>query len=379
MEPKEDNLTSFELTEEQLEFGAMAREFCEKRVFPVTRDLDEKGIPENLLTEMNELGYLGFTIAEEYGGMGLDPFASSCIIEEFARANGGLVTLIAAHLSLGCKTVELFGSDEQKKQYLPQMAKGAITSFCLTEPGAGTDVFSIKAKAVADGDHYVLNGDKQFITSADIAKFFVVICGSDDGPTAFLVAGGSDGLAVGPPEKKLGIRSSKTCPVHFEDVIVPAENILGPKGKGLRVALSVLDYGRLGVAAGALGMAEQAFSEAVSYAQTRVQFGKPISQFQTTQFKFADMRVDIDSGRFLLYHALAKSAEGKRFSVEAAKAKLKNSEVACAVADENIQIHGGYGYTRDYNAERLWRDARITRIYEGTSEAMRMVIGSTYK
>ena len=372
-------MISFRLTDDQLEFGAMARKFCEKRVFPVTRDLDEEGLPESLLAEMNELGYLGFSISEEYGGMGLDPFASSCIIEEFARANGGLVTLLAAHLSLGCKTMELFGSEEQKKQYLPQMAKGAITSFCLTEPEAGTDVFAIKAKAEADGDHYVLNGDKQFITSADIAKFFVVICITDDGPTAFLVTRHSDGLTVGPPEKKLGIRSSKTCAVHLEDVKVPAENILGPKGKGLRVALTVLDYGRLGVAGGALGMAEQAFSEAVNYAQNRIQFGKPISKFQATQFKFADMRMEIDSGRFLLYHALAKSAEGERFSVEAAMAKLKTSEVACAVADENIQIHGGYGYTLDYNAERLWRDARITRIYEGTSEAMRMVIGSTYR
>jgi alkylation response protein AidB-like acyl-CoA dehydrogenase len=377
MESKEDS-TLFRLTDDQLKFGEMARDFCQKRVFPVTRDLDEEGIPEDLLTELNELGYLGLSISEDYGGMGLDPFAATCIIEEFARANGGLVTLLAAHLSLGCKTVELFGTEEQKKEYLPQMANGAITSFCLTEPAAGTDVFSIKARAQADGLQYVLNGDKQFITSADIAKFFVVICGSDDGPTAFLVPGDSEGLAVGPPEKKLGIRSSKTCAVHFDDVRVPAENILGPIGKGLRVALTVLDHGRLGVAAGALGMAEQAFSEAVAYAQSRVQFGKSIAKFQATQFKFADMRVEIDSGRFLLYHALAKYVEGVRFSVEAAKAKLKNSEVACMVADENIQIHGGYGYTLDYNAERLWRDARITRIYEGTSEAMRMVIGGSF-
>lgn len=372
-------MISFTLTDDQLEFGAMARDFCQKRIFPVTRKLDEEGIPESLLAEMNDLGYLGFSISEEYGGMGLDPFASNCIIEEFARANGGVVTLLAAHLSLGCKTIELFGTDEQKKKYLPQMAKGAITSFCLTEPDAGTDVFSIKAKAEADGSSYVINGEKQFITSADIAKFFVVICNTDDGPTAILVPGGADGLTIGPPEKKLGIRSSKTCSVHFEDVKVPAENILGSKGKGLRVALTVLDYGRLGVAGGALGMAEQAFTEAVAYAHSRVQFGKPIAKFQATQFKFADMRVDIESGRLLLYQALAKSAEGKRFSVEAAMAKLKNSEVACAVADENIQIHGGYGYTLDYNAERLWRDARITRIYEGTSEAMRMVIGSSCK
>jgi alkylation response protein AidB-like acyl-CoA dehydrogenase len=376
---KEVNLISLNLTDEQLELGMMAREFCEKRVFPVTRDLDENGISKDLLAELSELGYLGFSIAEEYGGMGLDPFAGSCIIEEFARANGGLVTLVAAHLSLGSKTVELFGNDEQKKQYLPQMATGAITSFCLTEPGAGTDVFSIQAKALPNDKGYVINGAKQFITSADIAKFFVVICKSEEGQTAFLVPRETEGLSVGTPEKKLGIRSSSTCPVTFEDVKVPAANILGPKGKGLRVALTVLDHGRLGVAAGALGMAEQAFFEAVDYAKNRVQFGKSIARFQATQFKFADMRVEIDSGRLLLYAALAKAAAGERFSVEAAKAKLKNSEVACMVADENIQIHGGYGYTQDYNAERLWRDARITRIYEGTSEAMRMVIGSAYR
>jgi alkylation response protein AidB-like acyl-CoA dehydrogenase len=367
------------LTDEQLEFGALAREFCEKRIHPVTRKLDEEGFPEELIAEMAELGYLGASISAEYGGMGLDLFSYACIIEEFARANGGLATLFAAHLSLGCKSVEVFGSEEQKKKYLPQMAKGAVTSFCLTEPNAGTDVLSIKAKAVPDGDYYVLNGEKQFITSADIAKFFVVFCKADAGPTAFVVDGDSEGLTVGSPEKKLGIRSSKTCPVHFEDVKVPAANILGEIGKGLRVALTVLDYGRLGVAAGALGMAEQAFSEAVSYAQDRVQFGKSISSFQATQFKFADMRTEIDASRYLLYRALAKAAEGGRFSFEAAVAKLKTSEVACDVADENIQIHGGYGYTQDYNAERLWRDARITRIYEGTSEAMRMVIGGAFR
>ncbi|MEW5994597.1 MAG: acyl-CoA dehydrogenase family protein [Candidatus Zixiibacteriota bacterium] len=372
-------MSSFRLTDEQLEFGRMAQKFCEKRVFPVTRKLDEEGLPDELLAELTDLGYLGASIPEQYGGMGVDPFSLACIIEEFARANGGLVTLVAAHLSLGCKTLELFGNEKQKQKYLPQMAKGGITSFCLTEPNAGTDVFSIEAKAESKGDYYILNGQKQFITSADIARFFVVFCKTENGPTAFLVERETDGLTVGPPEKKLGIRASTQCSVHFQDVTVPSDNMMGDIGKGLRVALNVLDYGRLGVAAGALGMAEQAFSEAVEYAQNRVQFGKSIASFQATQFKFADMRTEIDASRYLLYNALAKCCEGKRFSTEAAEAKLKASEVACIVADENIQIHGGYGYTQDYNAERLWRDARITRIYEGTSEAMRMIIGGEYR
>ncbi|UCE24601.1 MAG: acyl-CoA dehydrogenase family protein [Candidatus Zixiibacteriota bacterium] len=371
-------MTSLKLTDEQLECRNMAREFCQKRVYPVTRKLDEEGLPSELVAEMGKLGYLGCSIATEYGGMGLDPFAVACIIEEFARANAGLATLMAAHLSLGCKTMELYGSPEQKKKYLPEMAAGAITSFCLTEPNAGTDVLSIQAKAVPEEDHYILNGEKQFITSADVAKFFVVFCKAEKGPTCFIAERSAEGLSVGAPEKKLGIRSSKTCPVHFQDVKVPAGNMLGELGKGFRVALSVLDYGRLGVAAGALGIAEQAFDEAVDYTQNRVQFGKSISSFQATQFKFADMRVDIDASRYLLHHALQKAMDGERFSIEAAKAKLKASETASAVADENIQMHGGYGYTQDYNAERLWRDARITRIYEGTSEAMRMIIGGAF-
>ena len=332
-----------------------------------------------LLAELTKLGYLGASIPAEYGGMGVDQFALSRIIEEFARANGGLATLIAAHLSLGCKSMELFGNDEQKKKYMPQMADGGITSFCLTEPNAGTDVFSIQAKVEAKGENYILNGEKQFITSADVAKFFVVFCKAEKGPTAFIVERGSEGLTVGPPEKKLGIRSSKTCSVHFQDVTVPAANMLSEPGKGLRVALSVLDYGRIGVTAGALGIAEQAFSEAVEYARNRVQFGKSISSFQATQFKFADMRLEIDASRCLLYNAIAACYGAKRFTAEAAEAKLKASETASYVADQNVQIHGGYGYTQDYNAERLYRDARITRIYEGTSEAMRMIIGGAYK
>ncbi|MFQ6008644.1 MAG: acyl-CoA dehydrogenase family protein, partial [Candidatus Zixiibacteriota bacterium] len=346
-------MNSFKLTEEQLELGAQARVFCEKRIYPITRKLDEEGLPNDLLEELASLGYLGCSIPEEYGGMGIDPFALACIIEEFARANGGLATLIAAHLSLGCKTLELFGSEQQKQKYLTQAAMGGITSFCLTEPQAGTDVLSIEAKAKSNGDYYILNGVKQFISSADIARFFVVFCRAEKGPTSFLVERNTDGLTVGVPEKKLGIKSSKTCSVHFDDVKVPSENMIGGLGKGFRVALNVLDYGRLGVAAGALGMAEQAFSEAVEYAQSRVQFGKSISNFQATQFKFADMRTEIEASRYLLYHALSKSCEGKRFSVEAAMAKLKASEVASYVTDQNIQIHGGYGYTQDYNAERL--------------------------
>ncbi len=372
-------MISLKLTDEQLEYASTTRDFCKKRVFPVTRKLDEEGVPDDLLQEMAKLGYLGCSIAEEYGGMGVDPFSLACIIEEFARANGGLATLMAAHLSLGCKAVELFGSDEQKKTFLPKMAAGGITSFCLTEPNAGTDISAICTKAESNSDGFVINGEKQFITSADIAKFFIVFCKIEQRLSAFLVQRDAEGLSVGPPEKKMGIRSSKTCSVHFQDVKVSADRMIGEPGKGLRIALTVLDYGRVGVAAGALGMAEQAFTEAVEYTKNRIQFGKSISSFQATQFKFADMRVELDASRLLMYAALAKCCEGERFSIEAAKAKLKASETASFVGDENIQMHGGYGYIQDYNAERLYRDARITRIYEGTSEAMRMIIGGAYR
>jgi len=376
---KEEKLSLFGLTDEQREFGEMARDFCKKRLVPVARKFDEEGIPDEFMKELADLGYLGCSIPEQYGGMGVDLFSLISIIEEFSRASGGVATLVGAHLGLGCKSLEMFGNDEQKAKYLPQMAKGAITSFCLTEPNAGTDVFSIEAKAEGCEDCYILNGEKQFITSADIAKFYVVFCKTEKGPTAFIVERAFGGITVGRPEKKLGIKASKTCPVHFQDVKVPTENILGPIGKGLRVALSVLDFGRLGVSGIALGIAEQAFDEAVEFAQNRVQFGRTISSFQTTQFKLADMRVEIDAARYLLYYALSVAESGERFSLPAAKAKLKTSEVASFVADQSIQIHGGYGYTEDYNAERVWRDGRITRIYEGTSEAMRSIIGGMYR
>jgi alkylation response protein AidB-like acyl-CoA dehydrogenase len=372
-------LSLFTLTEDQLEFAAMTKQFCDKRIRPVARKLDNEGIPEEFLSELSELGYLGCSIPEEYGGMGIDNIALSLMVEEFAKASGGVATLVAAHLGLGCKSLEMYGNDKQKSTYLPKMAKGDITSFCLTEPNAGTDVFSIEAKAQAQGDSYILNGEKHFITSADIAKYFVVFCKTEKGPSAFIVERDAEGLSVGPHEKKLGQKASNACSVCFLDVKVPAENILGQMGKGLRIALSVLDFGRLGVAALALGIAEQAFVEAVDFAQNRVQFGKTIASFQATQFKFADMRTEIDAARYLFYYALGLSVEGKRFSVPAAEAKLKASEVASFVADQNIQMHGGYGYTEDYNAERLWRDGRITRIYEGTSEAMRTIIGGQFR
>lgn len=372
-------MSLFALTEDQLEFGAMTKQFCDKRIRPVARKLDNEGLSKEFLAELGELGYLGCSIPEDYGGGGIDIFSLAVMTEEFAKASGGVATLVAAHLGLGCKSVEMYGNDKQKAAYLPRMARGEIASFCLTEPNAGTDVFSIEAKAQAQDDTYILNGEKHFITSADIAKYFVVFCKTEKGPSAFIVERDAEGLTVGSHEKKLGQKASNACSVHFQDVKVPAENVLGPMGKGLRIALSVLDYGRLGVAALALGIAEQAFAEAVEFAQNRIQFGRSIASFQTTQFKFADMRTEIDAARCLLYYALGLSEEGKRFSIPAAEAKLKASEVASFVADQNIQIHGGYGYTEDYNAERLWRDGRITRIYEGTSEAMRNIIGGQFR
>jgi len=360
-----------------------AREFAEKRLYPNAEHFDrESKVPEELFKEMGDLGYFGMAIPETYGGMDLDPIAYALVIEEFARACAGLAITVSVHNSLVSGAIVRNGNDEQKERFLPRLAAGEIGAYSITEPDAGTDAGSLHLVAKSDGDDYVLNGSKVFVTSAGLAKIFVVFVSTDPdagskGISALIVENGAEGFEVGPPERKLGIKASDTRGLSFTDVRVPKTNRLGEEGQGLKIALSQLDYGRLGVAVQALGIGEAAFAEALKYSKERQQFGHPLCDFQAIQFKLADMRVKLDASRLLIDHAFRELMSGRRFTMQAAQAKLFASESANWVANEALQIHGGYGYMKEYPVERYFRDARITELYEGTSEAQRIVISRT--
>lgn len=360
-----------------------AREFAEKRLYPSAEHFDrESKIPEELFKEMGELGYFGMTIPDAYGGMELDPIAYALVVEEFARACAGLAITVSVHNSLAAGAIERNGNDEQKQQYLPRLAAGEIGAYSITEPEAGTDAGSVHLVAKSDGDDYVLNGTKVFVTSGGLAKIFVVFVSTDPeagskGLSALIVDAGTEGLEVGPPERKLGIKASDTRGLAFTDVRVPKTNRLGEEGEGLKIALAQLDYGRLGVAVQALGIGEAAFAEALKYSKERQQFGHPLCDFQAIQFKLADMRMKLDASRLMIDRAFREMMAKRRYTMAAAEAKLFASESANWVANEALQIHGGYGYMKEYPVERYFRDARITELYEGTSEAQRIVISRT--
>jgi alkylation response protein AidB-like acyl-CoA dehydrogenase len=357
-----------------------AREFAEKRLYPNAEHFDEaERLPDELLAELGELGYFGMLIPEEYGGMALEPVAYSLVIEEFARACAGLAITVSVHNTLVSSAIVHFGNEEQKKRFLPNLAAGKLGAYALTEPDFGTDASSIHLSARSDGDHYILNGTKMFVTSADYARIYLVFVSTNPeaghkGLSALVVERDTSGLEIGKPERKLGIKSSDTRALAFSDARVPKANRLGAEGDGLKVALTQLDHGRVGVALQALGIGEAAFAQARDYAKVRRQFGRPIAEFQAIAFKLADMRLKLDASRLFIDRALRKMATGERFTVEAAEAKLFSSESANWVANEAVQIHGGYGYMKEYPVERYFRDARITEIYEGTSEAQRIVI-----
>jgi alkylation response protein AidB-like acyl-CoA dehydrogenase len=368
------------LTEEQKMLRDAAREFAEKRLYPNAEHFDSEGaIPEELFKEMGDLGYFGMAIPEAYDGMELDPIAYALVLEEFSKACAGLAITVSVHNSLTSGAIVRFGNDEQKRQFLPRLATGAIGAYSLTEPDAGTDAAAIHLTAKSDGDDYILNGSKAFVTSAGLAEIFVVFVATapeegSKGLSALIVERGIEGFEVGGPERKLGIKASDTRGLSFSDARVPKANRLGDEGEGLKIALSQLDYGRLGVAVQALGIGESAFAESVKYSKEREQFGQPICNFQAIAFKLADMRLKLDASRLLIDRALRESMAGRRFTVEAAEAKLFASEAANWVANEAVQVHGGYGYMKEYPVERYFRDARITQLYEGTSEAQRIVI-----
>ena len=371
----------FTLAEDDLELKEMARDFANKRLYPKALEFDEEEcFPPELLAELGELGYLGFTAPEEYGGMGLSTTAFAGCLEEICAASAGFGITLSVHNSLCCEIIKLFGSDETKQKYLPNMVTGeAIGAYCLTEPNAGTDISSIAVSAVDKGDHFLVNGTKTFVTNGGLAKVLIVFVKTDPeaghkGLSCLVVDNRSDGITVGKPEKKCGMKASDTREISFDDVKVPKENLLGNLGVGFKMAVTILNSGRIGVSFQAIGIAQAALNEAISYSKERKQFGKPICAFQAIQFKLADMVTRLDAARLLGYRAAQMKDEGKPCHREASMAKLFCSEMANFVVNEAVQIHGGYGYMKEYAVERYFRDARITTIYEGSSEAQRMVI-----
>ena len=373
------------LTEEHKMIRKMVRQFAEKEVAPIAAEMDEKAeVPFENIKKMGELGLLGLTVSEEYGGAGMDTVSYCIATEEISKACAATAIVMGVQNSLVCHGIEKFGTEDQKQRFLVPLAEGKlIGAFALTEPEAGSDAAAQKTTMVLDGDEYVVNGTKNFITSGGFADVILLFGMTDKskgyrGTTALLVEKGTPGFSVGKEENKLGIRATDTSELVFEDCRVPVANRLGEEGQGFKIAMTDLDAGRISVAAQALGIAEAAYEAALEYAKTRVQFGQPIAKFQGIQWMLADMATRIEASRLLVYNAaLAKDRAketGARYSKEAAMAKLYASETASWVTDLAIQIHGGYGYVKDYPVERYYRDARITRLYEGTSEIQRMVI-----
>ena len=373
----------FDTNEDHIMMRKMVRDFAEAEVAPGAEERDEKEeFPLELWKKCGELGLTGIVFPEEYGGVGADYTSYAITIEELSRVDASLGVTISAHTSLGSNPIYKFGTEEQKQKYLVPLATGEkMAAFGLTESMAGSDASATRTTAVKDGNEYVINGSKIFITNGYYADTYIVTAQMDKskghrGIAAFIVEKGTPGFSFGKKEKKMGIRSSATYELVFEDVRVPAENLLGEEGQGFKIALTTLDYGRIGIAAQALGIAQGAFDQALKYAKERVQFGKPISQFQAIQFKLADMETQITAARLMVYKACELATAGKPVSQAAAMAKVFAAEVANYVTKEAVQNFGGYGYTREYPVERMMRDAKITEIYEGTSEIQRVVIAN---
>ena len=376
----------FTLSKEHEMARTLFREFAEKEVKPLAQEVDEtEEFPRATVEKMAKLGFLGIPVPKEYGGQGCDPLTYAMCVEELSKVCGTTGVIVSAHTSLCCDPIMTYGTEEQKQKYLVPLAKGEkLGAFGLTEPGAGTDAQGQQTKAYLDGDEWVLNGSKIFITNgkeADVYVIFAVTSVVEDKRgrkkkmiSAFIVEKGTPGFSFGTKEKKMGIRGSSTYELIFTDCRIPKENLLGAEGKGFGIAMHTLDGGRIGIAAQALGLAEGALERTVEYVKERKQFGRAIGAFQNTQFQLADMDTKVECAQLLVYKAAMAKATQKVYSVEAAKAKLYAAEVAMEVTTKAVQLHGGYGYTREYDVERMMRDAKITEIYEGTSEVQRMVI-----
>lgn len=371
----------FMLTEQQQMMKKLFAEFAEKEVKPLAAEVDEdERFPRENVEKMKACKMMGIPFSREYGGAGADYLSYILAVEELSKKCGTTGVVLSAHTSLGTWPIEHFGTEEQKNKYLPDLCTGKkLAAFGLTEPNAGTDAAGQQTTTVKDGDDYILNGTKIFITNAGEADVYVIFAMTDKtkgthGISAFIVEKGMPGFTVGQHEKKLGIRGSATSELIFNNVRLSKDHLLGQEGKGFKIAMMTLDGGRIGIAAQALGIAQGAIDETVPYVKARKQFGRSIAKFQNTQFQLADMQVKTDAARWLVYDAAMKKEKGLPYSVEAAKAKLFAAEVAMEVTTKAIQLMGGYGYTRDYPVERMFRDAKITEIYEGTSEVQRMVI-----
>ena len=378
----------FTLSKEHEMARSLFKEFAEKEVKPLAQEVDEtEAFPRETVEKMAKLGFLGIPVPKEYGGQGCDPLTYAMCVEELSKVCGTTGVIVSAHTSLCCDPIMTYGTEEQKQKYLIPLAKGEkLGAFGLTEPGAGTDAQGQQTKAVLDGDEWVLNGSKCFITNGKEADVYVIfaITGTVEKRgrltkeiSAFIVEKGTPGFTFGTKEKKMGIRVSSTYELIFTDCRIPKENLLGQQGKGFGIAMHTLDGGRIGIASQALGLAEGALETTIAYVKERKQFGRAIGAFQNTQFQLADMATKVQAAQLLVYKAAMAKATQKVYSVEAAMAKLYAAEVAMEVTTKAVQLHGGYGYIREYDVERMMRDAKITEIYEGTSEVQRMVISGS--
>ena len=370
---------NFDLSEEQQLVRGTVRDFAQRRVAPVAAELDrEQRFPYDLVAALAELGLMGMTIPEEYGGAGADTVAYAIVVEELTRIDSSLAITLAAHHSLGTLPIFYFGTEEQKRNWLPDLASGRkLAAFGLTEPGAGSDAGATRTTAELRNGEWVINGSKIFITNAgtDITACVTITARTgDDEISNIIVPNGTPGYTISPPMHKLGWRSSDTRELSFEDCAVPETNLLGPRGKGFQQFLEILDGGRISVAAMGIGLAQGAYDLAYTYAQEREQFGKPIAKFQAVQFQLADMAVEIEAGRQLVYRAAWLKDQGRDFALAAAQAKLYTGELSHRVANAALQIHGGYGFMEESAISRLYRDQKILEIGEGTNEVQRMVI-----
>ena len=374
-------MMNFQLTEEQLAVQEAARDFAQSELLPEVIERDtEARFPKEQIQKMGALGFMGMMVDPTYGGGGMDTISYVIAMEELSKIDASASVSMSVNNSLVCWGLEKYGSEEQKQNYLTKLATGAqLGAFCLSEPEAGSDATSQQTTATLEGDYYLLNGTKNWITNGSSASIYLVIAQTDaskghKGISVFIVERGWDGFVVGKKEDKLGIRGSDTHSLMFTDVKVPVQNRIGAEGFGFTFAMETLNGGRIGIAAQALGIASGAYELALAYSKERKAFGKPISQHQAIQFKLADMATQIEAARLLVYKAAWLKDEGKDYAQASAMAKLYASEVAMSVTIEAVQVHGGYGYVKEYHVERLMRDAKITQIYEGTSEIQRIVI-----
>ncbi|WP_342600113.1 acyl-CoA dehydrogenase [Psychrobacillus sp. FSL H8-0483] len=367
-------------TEEQLMMRNMVRDFAKTEIEPFIERMEQGEFPREIINKMGELGLMGITVPEQYGGSEMDFTSYVIAINELSKVSAVIGVILSVHTSVGTNPILYFGNDKQKNKYLPKLASGEyLGAFCLTEPSAGSDAAALKTKAVKQGDHYILNGSKVFITNGGEADVNIVFASTDasqgsKGISAFIVEKDTPGFIIGKDEHKMGLHGSRTVQMTFEDMKIPVENLLGEEGEGFKIAMANLNTGRIGIATQALGIAEAAFEAAVAYAKEREQFGKPIAANQGVGFKLADMGTAVEAARLLIYRAASLRDQGIPCGKEASMAKLFASKTAVDVAIEAVQVFGGYGYTEDYPVERYFRDAKITEIYEGTSEIQRIVI-----